>query len=408
MGSPDQKITMQSTPNRALGEPDFTIDLVAGKAGTVIRCGGRWTVQSVEELAGKVDAIVAQCPSGPVRLDLSGLSVLDTAGALALRRLQRNLTADGRTAEMSDAPPKPASVLKTVSASIDPPDGKTDTKVSDDRVTTRGGRPSGIVGLAETIGRSVFDLGGEARGLIGFLGLIVSRFGRLIMHPSRLRTTSIVFHAEQTGLNAVPIVCLLSFLVGIVIAYQGAVQLQQFGADLFVVNLIGISVLRELGILVTAIILAGRSGSAFTAQIGTMKVNQEVDAMGTIGLDPVEALVLPRLIALLITFPLLTFLANIAGIGGGAVMAYVILDIDLGTFIRQFQSDVAIGHLWAGLVKAPVFAFTIAMVGCYQGLRVTGSAESVGILTTKSVVQSIFLVIVLDAIFSIVLSDWGF
>ncbi len=351
-----------------------------------------------------VDTVVARCPAGKVRLDLADLEVLDTAGALMVRRLRLLLAGSGRTVEVSGARTKPASVLATVSESVDKPKGEGS---GGENASPASGR-SRLGGIAESVGRTVFDVGDEARGLVGFLGLIVTRFGRLIRHPSRLRTTSIVFHAEQTGLNAVPIVCLLSFLVGIVIAYQGAVQLRQFGADLFVVNLIGISVLRELGILVTAIILAGRSGSAFTAQIGTMKVNQEVDAMGTIGLDPVEALVVPRLIALLITFPLLTFLANIAGIGGGALMAYVILDIDLGTFIRQFQSDVAIGHLWAGLVKAPVFAFTIAMVGCYQGLRVTGSAESVGILTTKSVVQSIFLVIVLDAVFSIVLSDWGF
>jgi phospholipid/cholesterol/gamma-HCH transport system permease protein len=423
MSSPNKPIAAHPTRNDAAGEPAshgytagsgpetvFTIDLEAETGGAIVRCKGRWSVHVAERLRQRVDVVARQCPAGDVRIDLSGLEVLDTAGALVVRRLQRLLAASGRAVELTAVPPKPASVLATVTDAVGPPVDVREGAREESKSRERSGDPIGarVVRLADTVGRSVFDLVGEARGLVGFLGLTVVRFFWLLLRPRRLRFTSIAFHAEQTGLNAVPIVCLLSFLVGIVIAYQGAVQLRQFGADLFVVNLIGISVLRELGILVTAIILAGRSGSAFTAQIGTMKVNQEIDAMSTIGLDPVETLVLPRLIALLITMPLLTFLANLAGIGGGALMAYVVLDVDFGTFVRQFRSDVDIGHLWVGLVKAPVFAFAIAMVGCYQGLRVTGSAESVGILTTKSVVQSIFLVIVLDAIFSIVLSNWGF
>jgi len=209
---------------------------------------------------------------------------------------------------------------------------------------------------------------------------------------------------ERTGFDAMPIVGLLSFLIGVVIAFQGADQLRQFGAEVFVVNLLGISILREMGVLLTAIIVAGRSGSAFTAEIGTMKVNEEVDAISTIGLDPVEVLVLPRLFALVVTLPLLAFFADMMGLAGGALMSFATLDINLAQFLRQLQSAVAVHHFWVGIVKAPVFAFVIAMVGCYQGLNVARSADSVGRLTTRSVVEAIFLVILLDALFSVLFS----
>ncbi|HYB56378.1 MAG TPA: ABC transporter permease, partial [Alphaproteobacteria bacterium] len=210
-----------------------------------------------------------------------------------------------------------------------------------------------------------------------------------------------VSHMERTGLDAMPIVGLLSFLIGVVIAYQGADQLRKFGAEVFVVNLLGISILREMGILLTAIIVAGRSGSAFTAEIGTMRVNEEVDAMITLGLDPIEVLVLPRTLALVLTLPLLTFYADIMGLAGGCLMAISTLDLTIAQFLKQLQTSVAIEHFWVGMYKSPVFAFVIAMIGCYEGLNVERSAESVGRQTTKSVVEAIFLVIVLDAVFSI-------
>ena len=186
-----------------------------------------------------------------------------------------------------------------------------------------------------------------------------------------------------------------------VLAYQGATQLQQFGAEVFVVDLVAISVLREIGILLTAIIIAGRSGSAFTAQIGSMKVNEEVDAMRTLGLDPIEVLVLPRVLALLITLPLLTFIADLMGLLGGGLMAWVTLDISPAVFIERLNQSVSLWSFFVGLIKAPVFAFIIAMIGCFEGLKVVGSAESVGQRTTRAVVEAIFLVIVFDAIFSI-------
>jgi phospholipid/cholesterol/gamma-HCH transport system permease protein len=209
---------------------------------------------------------------------------------------------------------------------------------------------------------------------------------------------------EETGLNALPIVGLLSFLLGIVFAYQGADQLRQFGAEVFTVNLLGISILRELGGLMAAIIVAGRSGSAFTAQIGTMRVNEEIDALETLGLNTVEVLVLPRLLALILIMPLLTFYSNFMGLAGGAIMCYFDLGITFPAFLRQLHSALIGWTFWVGMIKAPVFAFIIGLVGCFEGLRVERNAASVGKLTTQSVVESIFLVIVADAGFSVLFS----
>ncbi|MGH6718260.1 MAG: MlaE family ABC transporter permease, partial [Alphaproteobacteria bacterium] len=235
----------------------------------------------------------------------------------------------------------------------------------------------------------------------------VTVVARTAVRPARLRFISLVNHMEHVGLNAMPIVGLLSFLIGVVLAYQGADQLRRFGAELFTVNLLGVSVLRELGVLIASIIIAGRSGSAFTAQIGTMKVNQEVDALLALGLDPIEILVLPRAFALILTLPLIVFYANLMGLAGGALMSLFVLDLSLGQFVRQLNEAVTTTTFWVGMVKAPVFAFIIALVGCYCGLKVKGNAESVGRMTTQSVVEAIFLVIVTDAAFSILFSYLG-
>ncbi len=247
----------------------------------------------------------------------------------------------------------------------------------------------------------------QGRSLLGFFGQIVVTLGRVLVRPTRFRFVSFVSHLEQTGLSALPIVGLLSFLVGVVLAYQGVDQLRQLGAEVFVVNLVGVSTLREMGILLTAILVAGRSGSAFTAQIGTMQVNEEVDAMRTLALDPIEVLVLPRIFALMIAMPLVTFFANMMALLGGGLMCVLLIDQTVPQFIRQLNQAVDLWDFWVGIIKAPVFALIIAMVGCFEGLRVQGSAESVGRLTTQSVVESIFLVIVFDAMFSILFSHLG-
>ena len=251
------------------------------------------------------------------------------------------------------------------------------------------------------IGVAVEDIARETIHLIGFFGLVVSTLFRTVRQPSRLRVTSLIYHMEQVGLNALPIVGLISFLIGVVLAFQGSSQLQRFGAEIFVVNLVAVSILRELGILLTSIVIAGRSGSAFTAQIGSMKVNEEIDAMRTLGLDPIEVLVVPRLLALVFTLPLLAFFADIMGLLGGGLMAWLALGIPPDAFIERLNTSIGMWSFWVGIIKAPVFAFLIAMIGCYEGFQVVGSAESVGQRTTRAVVEAIFLVIVVDAVFSI-------
>jgi len=225
---------------------------------------------------------------------------------------------------------------------------------------------------------------------------------RVLREPHRIRWRAILHNVQTAGVAALPITGLLSFLLGIVIAYQGADQLQRFGANIYVADLVGISMLRELSPMMTAIIIAGRSGSAYTAQIGTMKVTEEIDALRTIGVPPLELLVLPKMIALAIVMPLLTVYTDVTGVLGGMIMAQWKLGVDFRAFLDRLDDAIVLSTYWTGLVKAPVFAMIIALVGCYRGFQVTGSAESVGTQTTMSVVQSIFLVIVTDAMFSIV------
>jgi len=261
--------------------------------------------------------------------------------------------------------------------------------------------------MLDRVGRAMLHLKEGARDAVGFMGLVIYTFARTALKPVRLRFTSLVHHMEETGLNAVPIVMLMSFLIGAVLAYQGSEQLQRFGAQIFTVDLIGISFLREIGILLTAILVAGRSGSAFTAQIGSMKIREEIDAMRTLGLDPVEMLIVPRILALVITLPLLGFLSGLAGLIGGGVVAVTALDISPVMYVERLQQVVEPRHFWVGIVKAPVFAFLIGAIGCFEGLRVSGSAESVGQRTTQSVVEGIFVVIIADAFFSILFVNMG-
>ena len=233
---------------------------------------------------------------------------------------------------------------------------------------------------------------------------MVIGFFRQFVQPRRIRIISLIAQIEQTGLNAMPIIGLISFLIGVVLAYQGYDQLRAFGGQIFTVNLVGISVLREMGILLTAIIVAGRTGSSFTAQIGTMQVNEEVDALRTLGLDPLDVLVLPRVTALIIALPLLTFYSDMCALLGGGVACVLLLDMTPSQYLTQLSHAVTLPHFLVGMSKAPIFALLISMVGCFEGLRVTGSAESVGQLTTQSVVESLFLVIVFDAMFSVLFS----
>lgn len=256
----------------------------------------------------------------------------------------------------------------------------------------------------EEVGVNALKIVETTRDLFTFLGQVVLFLFSCIKSPKRLRMVPLLYHLEKDGLDSLPIVGLITFLVGVVLAYLGSVQLERFGAAILTVNLVAIAVLREIGILLAAIMIAGRSGSAFTAQIGTMKIHEEIDALKTLGMHPFELLVIPRILGLVIIMPLVTFWADVAGIMGGAFMCIISLDLSFTQFIRQFHQAASIQHFMVGMIKAPVFAFVIALVGCFEGFRVQGSADSVGKQTTRSVVEAIFLVIVLDALFAVFFS----
>lgn len=352
-----------------------------------VRLAGSWTMAAAAELDGQLRRL--RLPKARrATLDLSGIEHMDTAGAWLIRQAAKTLSEGGVTVAFAGADQRAAALLETIGGV----DQASDTPTKP---------PATVVELLERLGFATAFAVRESRSYLGFLGLTLETAVRVALRPHRFRLTSFIFHLEAVGLNALPIVGLISFLIGIVMAYQGSTQLRQFGAEVFVVDLVAISVLREIGILLTAIVVAGRSGSAFTAQIGTMKLREEVDAMRTLGLDPVEVLVLPRFTALVVALPLLCFFSDIMGLIGGAMMAWIDLDISPESFVTRVQDRIAIKHFWVGMAKAPVFAAMIGLVGCYQGLRVKGDSGSIGRLTTRSVVQSIFLVIVVDAIFSI-------
>lgn len=360
----------------------------------VLDVGGEWTLPHATRLE-RIVADVERSAVPQARIDLAGLEALDTVGAWLLHRLIRRLENQGGTVAIGEAAPEHRILLQRMML---PPE------------RTALARPHVPLfrAFAEHIGESTVEIGREARNLVGFLGLTAVTLGRAVLRPGRIRFVSLISHLERVGLNALPIVGLLSFLIGVVLSYQGADQLRAFGAEIYSVNLVGVSVLREIGVLLTAILVAGRSGSAFTAEIGTMKVNEEVDAMKTLGLDVMEVLVLPRLLAVIIALPLLTFFADLSALVGGALMSLIVLGISLPQFLEQLRSYVTDATFWVGFIKAPFFAGLIGLVGCYEGLKVEGGADSVGRLTTKAVVESIFLVIVADAAFSILFSYLGY
>lgn len=261
--------------------------------------------------------------------------------------------------------------------------------------------------LLDITGKGAVDAGKKAKELTNFVGMVTIAFFGALANPTRLRPISFVNQLELTGLRAIPIIGLLSFLIGVTLAYLMADQFRAYGLDVFTVNVLGIFILREAGVLITAIVIAGRSGSAFTAEIGTMKVNEELDALRTLGLNPIEVLVLPRTLALLVTLPILAFWADITGLIGGGLMTMLVLDLTPTQFIQQLKEAVNLNTFLVGLVKAPVHAYIIAVVGCFEGFKVQRSAESVGKQTTTAVVESIFLVIVATALFSVMFSVLG-
>lgn len=377
-----------------MDERDCWLTLSRDGEATTVSAGGSWTVDH----AARLDALARGLRlegAQQARLEVSGLTALDTAGAWVLRRTVKELGARGVATELAgvDAAWRPLLDI------VDEADRQPHEPLHE------ASHP--VAAVLERIGRTAFEVIGEAKQLVNFFGLSVVTFLATILRPRRLRLTALVSQLEQTGLNAVPIVCLLNFLIGMVIAYLGAFQLSKYGGEIFTIDGLAFGIPREMGVLLTAIIVAGRSGSAFTAQIGTMQVNEEVDAIRTAGLDPVEVLVMPRIYALVLALPMLTFIADVAGILGGALMTVNTIDVTFPQFMRRFEDAMTLTNFLVGMVKAPVFAYIIAIVGCFEGLRVSGSAESVGLMTTRSVVESITLVILAEAVFAIVFTVLG-
>ena len=352
-----------------------------------MRCSGMWTLQGIPLLERHI-AQLAWPTSGAVIFDGAAVTALDSAGAWLIFRTLRQLERMGLSVTIRGVRPEHQALLQLIQTH------------ASGKIAPGLPRHSSL----NRLGRIVWRHLDEFNGLLAFLGEIVVAMLRSLAHPSRIRWRAILYNLQIAGFNALPIVGLLAFLMGMVVAYQGAVQLVRYGANIFVADLVGLSILREMAPLLTAIIVAGRSGSAYAAQIGTMKVTEEIDAMHTIGVSPMELLVLPKMLALLVALPLLTVYADILGVLGGMIVAQTQLDVGFADFLDRFDDAIKMSSFLAGLGKAPVFAAIIALVGCFQGFRASGSADSVGRQTTVSVVQAIFLVIVFDALFSVILN----
>ncbi|MEE2879249.1 MAG: ABC transporter permease [Pseudomonadota bacterium] len=366
-------------------QPRYEFQLTDGTA--TLSIAGDWTVHTL----GKIQPELVKLDLGDASklvLDMQDAARFDTAAAFLLDRIACVNGLGG--VEPVNASGGQVQLLEQASALRPAPEDEEET-----------GELHGVVDLLERTGRAANGIVNEVVDTLAFLGETLVSMGMALIRPARMRWTALVAVMEDSGLDAVPIVAFLSFFVGMVIAFIGASTLSEFGATIFTVELVGIAVLREFGVVLTAVILAGRTNSAFTAQIGAMRMRQEVDAMVTLGLDPMDVLVVPRTFAMLIMTPILTLVAVLFGIGGGAFVSWLALDINPTVFFNRMQDFVPIQHFWVGMSKAPVFGLVVALIGCRQGLLVGGSVQSLGRSTTKSVVQALFSIIVIDALFAI-------
>jgi phospholipid/cholesterol/gamma-HCH transport system permease protein len=360
-----------------------------------LRVAGDWTLAHYAVLERAVDALKSRLHQ-TTPIDLSALGALDTAGAALLAGLLGAERLGDLATQDPTLPAAQRALLQTVGKAM-----ASYVKPKSRR------RHNTVTELLARIGAAMDNVWHQQVQLLGFIGLTLQTFVQTVWRPRRWRVTSLVAHIEQTGLDAVPIVMLLTFMVGAVVAFLGSTVLADFGATIYTVDLVAFSFLREFAVLLTAILLAGRTASAFTAQIGSMKANEEIDAIRALGLDPMELLVLPRVLAMLASLPMLTFLAMIAGLIGGGLVCAMVLDIPPVMFINLVKSDIGVKNFLVGIAKAPVFAFLIAVIGCLEGFKVSGSAESVGEHTTSSVVQSIFVVILIDALAALFYMEMG-
>jgi phospholipid/cholesterol/gamma-HCH transport system permease protein len=343
---------------------------------------GDWTAVSLGDAGTRLERALAG--DGETAFDMAAVGRCDTAGAFAVIQ-----AAHGRlNLKAVEASSGIKRLLELVGAAVQ-------VKPTPKR------RPWSITELLGRIGRGVVGAGVDFYDTMAFTGHLLMAIGRVLRNPRRMRWAACVSQAERAGLDAVPIVAVTTFFIGAVVGFLGANELQEFGAQVFAVELIGIAVLREFNIVITAVLLAGRSASSFAAEIGSMKMSQEIDAMRIMGVDPFEALVLPRFLALLFTIPLLTFVASVSGLAGGMMVSWAVLDLSPGFFLQRIVEDVPISNFWVGLSKAPVMALVIAGIGCRQGMEVGGDVESLGRRVTAAVVHAIFSIIMIDAVFAL-------
>jgi len=373
--------------------------LVADKAdgGLVLTLAGDWLARTI----GGIEKTVADTGKSDlgksVTIDLGGVGRVDTAGAFLVEQMSRNLSAAGGSVELSGVREKDGALFEAVRAAID--------RVRPEQAVVK---RNIVIGALDTIGRGVYSLYDEIVVGLNILGSSIYGAGRRMTGKTQVRLPAIITQMDRMGVRAVPIIALMSFLIGAVIAQQGAFQLRNFGAEIFVVDLVGILQLREIGVLLTAIMIAGRSGSAITAEIGSMKMREEVDALQVIGLNPIGVLVFPRLVALTLVLPLLAFIADLMGLAGAIVVTWIYSGIPPAAFVQRLREAIDIGTILAGLIKAPFMAIIIGVVASAEGMKVGGSAESLGLHVTTSVVKSIFLVILVDAFFAIFYASIGF
>jgi len=365
-------------------KPEFTVSTAA--SGSLLSLEGAWSSACADEVEAMADRLLKTTSTDPLVMDLSKLAAFDTLGALVIDRAIREGQAAGRVLSVQGASDATKVLLDEMS------------RVKAPELNLSSGNKA--VGLMADIGESVVSAGHDFMSSTSFLGQVIATFGKLLLTPHRIRFTSIVAQLEQVAFRGVPIIMLISFLVGAIVAQQGIFQLNRFGASTFAVNLIGILVLRELGVLLTSIMIAGRSGSAFTAELGSMTMREEVDALRVMGLDPIEILVLPRVIALVVGLPLLTFISDLSALFGGGVVSWLYAGISTDVYLERLKDAITLQTFFAGLIKAPFMALVIALVACGDGLSVRGSAESLGRQVTSAVVKSIFMVIVVDGIFA--------
>ena len=376
-------------------ESEATIRIEHTRDGIRLECSGMWVNTGLEETTRILERLTAQARQESVIWDVSGIALVDSAGMIVVLHYSDIFRSRGCSVEVIGAGPEFENMQGLV------------RKYAAGHVVEKTPLSSRMLHPLEGLGRLAASAALDAMEFLSFLGesfmILLSSF----VHPLSIRYRAILKNIQDAGVRALPIISLTSFLIGVVIAYQGAVQLAKFGGNIFIVDMIGISVTRELAPLITAIVVAGRTGSSYTAQIGVMKITEEIDAMRVMGFDPHRFLVQPRIMALMIALPLMIFFADIVGILGGMFVAHVHLDLSWTEFLHRLQNVLAVKHVWIGICKGPFFAWLIAVVGCFRGFQVSRNTESIGHYTTVSVVNAIFLVIACDALFSVLLTELG-